>query len=439
MNRTGAPSVGRGSVGDGGLRTPLRWLIDHRARILAAIALRCARASAAACTWPAARAPATPSGTRRWRCSRRSLRSRSAATILLERHMGVDTIALVAMVGSLALGEELAGIVVGLMFSGGRALEELASTRARRELTALVAARPEDRARCASTTAPRRSPSSRSRSGDVVVVRTGEVIPVDGTLLERRGGDRHEHAQRRAAAGDAHPGDGGAERHRQRGRPVRGARRPARPPRAPTRRSCGWSSRRRPSARRSCGWPTATPASSCPPRCCSPASPGRLSGDAVRALAVVVVATPCPLILAAPIALVSGLSRAARAGVIVKGAGAIETLGEVRTVLFDKTGTLTVGTPEVREIVHPPGRCDRRAAASGGIGRPALGARARRGAGARRRARPARRSTSPTRGARGAGSGHRGHARRPRASRSAAARSCAAPGVPRRGVACARR
>ena len=61
-----------------------------------------------------------------------------------------------------------------------------------------------------------------------------------------------------------------------------------------------------------------------------------LSADPVRALAVVVVATPCPLILAAPIALVSGLSRAARHGVIVKGAGAIETLGEARTVLFDR-------------------------------------------------------------------------------------------------------
>ena len=75
-----------------------------------------------------------------------------------------------------------------------------------------------------------------------------------------------------------------------------------------------------------------------------------VSGDPVRALAVVVVATPCPLILAAPIALVCGLSRAARACVIVKGAGAIETLGEARTVLFDKTGTLTVGMPEVREL-----------------------------------------------------------------------------------------
>src|SRR4029077_964151 len=69
------------------------------------------------------------------------------------------------------------------------------------------------------------------------------------------------------------------------------------------------------------------------------------------ALAVVVVATPCPLILAAPIALVSGLSRAARAGVIVKGTGAIETLGNARTVLFEKTGTVTVGTTEVRDII----------------------------------------------------------------------------------------
>jgi heavy metal translocating P-type ATPase len=68
-------------------------------------------------------------------------------------------------------------------------------------------------------------------------------------------------------------------------------------------------------------------------------------------VAVLVVATPCPLILAAPIALVSGVSRAARAGVIVKGAGVIETLGQARTVLFDKTGTLTVGTPKVREVL----------------------------------------------------------------------------------------
>jgi heavy metal translocating P-type ATPase len=79
------------------------------------------------------------------------------------------------------------------------------------------------------------------------------------------------------------------------------------------------------------------------------------SGDPTRMLAVLVVATPCPLILAAPIALVSGLSRAARVGVIVKGAGVIEQLGRARTVLFDKTGTLTLGSPEIERIVSLDG------------------------------------------------------------------------------------
>jgi heavy metal translocating P-type ATPase len=76
-----------------------------------------------------------------------------------------------------------------------------------------------------------------------------------------------------------------------------------------------------------------------------------LSGDPVRGLAVLVVATPCPLILAAPVAILSGVSRAARAGVIVKGGAAIEQLGEARTVVVDKTGTLTVGTPEIEHVV----------------------------------------------------------------------------------------
>ena len=76
-----------------------------------------------------------------------------------------------------------------------------------------------------------------------------------------------------------------------------------------------------------------------------------LSGDPVRALAVFVVATPCPLILAAPIALIAGISRAARAGVIVKGGGVIEQLGQARTVLLDKTGTVTIGTPEIEQVL----------------------------------------------------------------------------------------
>ncbi|HSK26800.1 MAG TPA: heavy metal translocating P-type ATPase, partial [Jiangellales bacterium] len=74
-------------------------------------------------------------------------------------------------------------------------------------------------------------------------------------------------------------------------------------------------------------------------------------GDPVRAVAVLVVATPCPLILAAPIAVMSGLSRAARVGVVVKGGAALERLAGGRVLLFDKTGTLTRGRPAVSEVV----------------------------------------------------------------------------------------
>ena len=74
------------------------------------------------------------------------------------------------------------------------------------------------------------------------------------------------------------------------------------------------------------------------------------SGDQVRALAVLVVATPCPLILATPIAIISGVSRAARRGIVVKGGGAIEALGDAGTILLDKTGTLTRGEPEISRI-----------------------------------------------------------------------------------------
>jgi len=80
-----------------------------------------------------------------------------------------------------------------------------------------------------------------------------------------------------------------------------------------------------------------------------------VSGDPVRALAVFVVATPCPLILAAPIALMCGLSRAARAGIVVKGAGAIERLAKARTVLLDKTGTITLGHMELADVASLDG------------------------------------------------------------------------------------
>ncbi len=81
-----------------------------------------------------------------------------------------------------------------------------------------------------------------------------------------------------------------------------------------------------------------------------------VSGSAVRAVAVLVVATPCPLLLAAPVAIVSGLSRASRIGVVIRGGGALETLGRARTLVLDKTGTLTTGRPSGLDVATAPGQ-----------------------------------------------------------------------------------
>ena len=270
-------------------------------------------------------------------------------TVAVGHHLGVDTIALVAMVGSLALGEELAGIVVGLMFTGGAALETAATRRARRELTALVQRAPRV-AQLRRDGALEEVPVDRVRPGDVVVVRTGEVVPVDGTVASEEAvvdastltGEPLPVTLRAGMAVSSGVANGGSPFDVRAERPAAESAyaalvrlvEQAQAQRAPFVRM----------ADRYAGF-------FLPFTLVVAALAWGVSGDAVRALAVVVVATPCPLILAVPIALVSGMSRAARVGVIVKGAGAIETLGEARAVLFDKTGTLTVGAPQVREIV----------------------------------------------------------------------------------------
>jgi heavy metal translocating P-type ATPase len=270
-------------------------------------------------------------------------------TVLFEHHLGVDTIALLAMVGSLALDQELAGVIVGLMFSGGAALEDVASTRARRELTALVQRAPKvARRRVAGHV--EHTPVERVGIGDIVVVGTGEVVPVDGKLLDGEAvidtstlsGEPLPIAVSPGAAVLSGTANAGAPFEV---RVTRSARDSAYA--ALVRLVEQSQSQRAPFVRMADRYA----AFFLPATILAAVSAWALSGDTVRALAVLVVATPCPLILAAPIALVSGLSRAARSGVIVKGAGAIETLGRARTVLFDKTGTLTVGAPEVRDIV----------------------------------------------------------------------------------------
>jgi heavy metal translocating P-type ATPase len=274
-------------------------------------------------------------------------------TLVVQRRVGVDIIALIAMAGALAVGEYLAGAVIALMFSGGQALEAAASRRARRELTALVQRAPKIAHR-------RRDdlieevPVEDLLVGDVVVVRTGDVIPVDGTVvageavIDESALTGESLPVTRATGDDALSGTANA------GAPfeLRATRPATESAYAALVRLVETAEKARaPFARLADRYAMLF----LPLTLAVSAGAWILSGDPVRAVAVVVVATPCPLILAAPIALISGVSRAARRGVIVKGGAAIEGLGRARTVLFDKTGTLTLGTPRVQEVVAADG------------------------------------------------------------------------------------
>ncbi|HSD77493.1 MAG TPA: heavy metal translocating P-type ATPase [Solirubrobacteraceae bacterium] len=259
--------------------------------------------------------------------------------------VGVDVIALLAMAGALALGEYLAGAVIALMLSGGNALEATAGRRARRELTALVARAPRIAHR-------RRGdelvevPVEALEVGDRVVVRTGEVVPVDGVVDEDEAvldestitGESLPVARRRgepALSGTANAGPPFELRvtHRAEDSTYSALVRIVRAAEAQKPRFVRM-------ADRYAGF-------FLPATILVAGGAWAASGDPVRALAVLVVATPCPLILAAPIAIVSGISRAAHHGVIVKGGPALERLAAARSVLLDKTGTLTLGTAEL--------------------------------------------------------------------------------------------
>jgi heavy metal translocating P-type ATPase len=277
----------------------------------------------------------------------------SVARDLRRGDVGVDVIALLAIAAALALGEQLAAAVVALMLSGGNALERAAARRSRRELTALLARAPQT-ARLRRDGELVEVPAERVEVGDLVLVRGGEVVPVDG-IVESAGAVLDESAltgepvprslERGGAALSGSTNAGPAVDLR--------ATRPAAESAyaAIVRLVSAADAQRAPFVRMADRYAAIFP----PVTLLIAAAAWGASGDPVRALAVLVVATPCPLILAAPVALVSGVSRAARAGVIVKGATVIEALGGARSVLLDKTGTLTVGTPSVAGIAAGDG------------------------------------------------------------------------------------
>lgn len=267
---------------------------------------------------------------------------------LVARRPGVDLIALLAMAGALGLGEYLAGAVVALMLSGGQTLEERAGSRARRELSALVQRVPQTVHRYESGTLELQRSVDEVKAGDVLLVQPGEVVPVDGLAVTEALVDES------ALTGEATPQRRGVGDALRSGTVNAGGPFDLRAI-APASESTyagivrlvrQAQASKSPFVRMADRYALAF----VPAALAIAVLAWAVSGDPVRALAVLVVATPCPLILAAPIAMVSGISRAANRGIIVKGGGALEALGRARRLLIDKTGTLTAGMPALARM-----------------------------------------------------------------------------------------
>ncbi|PNI09898.1 cadmium-translocating P-type ATPase [Arthrobacter sp. AFG7.2] len=281
-----------------------------------------------------------------------SLRAVSMLRSLREGRWGIDILALMAIASTVWVGEYLAALVVILMLSGGEALESFAQGRAARELRSLLARAPRFAHREAAGSILEDAPVGEVVPGDVLVVRPSELVPVDGELLseaasldessltgeslpvERVSGDlllsgsvNGETAIRMRATATAEDSQYSRiialveEAASSRAPVVRLADRYAVPFTALAILMAGTA------------W--------------------LLSGDPVRIAQVLVVATPCPLLIAAPVAFLAGTSQAAHKGIIIKNTGTLEQLAKARTAVFDKTGTLTSGRPVLDTVQVP--------------------------------------------------------------------------------------
>ena len=262
--------------------------------------------------------------------------------------VGLDIVAALSMTAALTFGETLAAAVVAVMYSGGNFLESFAEGRARREMHALLSRVPRTATRHRDG-GLEEVPLDDIQPGDLLLIRQGDVVPVDGTVasgtafvdasaLTGESLPAHLSVGAEAMSGSTNAGepfDLTATRVAREStyagivRLVEEAQRSKAPM---ARLADRWS----------LGFLAVTVVIAF--------AAWWFTGDPIRAVAVLVVATPCPLILAVPVALVAGLSRAAHFGVLIKGAGPLETMARIRTLILDKTGTLTDGRPQIVSI-----------------------------------------------------------------------------------------
>ncbi|MGD9512330.1 MAG: heavy metal translocating P-type ATPase [Geminicoccaceae bacterium] len=271
--------------------------------------------------------------------------------------VGLDIVAALSMSAALAFGESLAAAVVAVMYSGGTFLESYAEGRARREMHNLLSRVPRTAARYRAG-GLEDVPLDGVEPGDRLLIRQGDVVPVDGTVtsggafLDTSALTGESLPVRLAQGTEAMSGSTNIGEafdltaiRRARESTYAGIVRlveEAQRSKAPMSRLAD---------RWSLGFLAITVVFAF--------AAWWFTGDPIRAVAVLVVATPCPLILAVPVALVAGLSRAAHFGVLVKGAKPLEAMAHVRIVILDKTGTLTDGRPRIVSIDSHFGMAER--------------------------------------------------------------------------------
>lgn len=271
---------------------------------------------------------------------------------LMRGHWGLDILAVIAMIATLAVQEYVAGLIIALMLTGGEALEDLAARRASRELDQLLNRAPAFAGRIHPVTGEvERIAIEEVKVGDELLVRSSEILPVDGVLLSDHATIDESSVTGEPIPVNYHAGDpllsgtvNSTTSFTMRAQKVAADSNYA----SIVRLVEEAVDSRAPMVRLADRYAV-------PFTIVSLLIAGFawfLSGDPVRFAEVLVVATPCPLLIATPVAFMGGMSSAAKLNVIIKDGGVLEVLARVRAVAFDKTGTLTEGKADVVEI-HP--------------------------------------------------------------------------------------
>ena len=272
---------------------------------------------------------------------------------LIHLEFGSDLLAGLSIAAAAITGQYLVGAIIVLMLSGGGALESYASQRASSVLDALHKRTPK--------VAHRRTgsgqvdvPLDAIRIGDAIVILPHEIVPVDGTVIEGHGRMDESYLTGEPFEISKAPGSAvlSGAINKDRLLVIEASKLPVDSRHAQIVRLLQQTEANRPRLRRLgdklAAWYT-------PVAVATALGAWWWSGDSLRFLAVTVIATPCPLLIAIPVAILGAISLAAKRGIIIKNPAALEQIDNCRTLIFDKTGTLTYGKPVLTEVLCAEG------------------------------------------------------------------------------------